>query len=321
MKVYVTRVIPDIAERMLTSAGHTVIVSSKDDVLTHEELISEVAKHKPDALLCLLNDTIDRAVFDACPQLKIIANYAVGYNNISLDIARERQIIVTNTPDVLTDAVAEHTIALMLSITRRVVESDAYTRAGKYTGWGPLLLLGTELKGKTLGLLGAGRIGVRVAEIARTGFGMQVCYYDIQQNSLLEKNTGATFCATPDALLQQADIVSIHVPLLPATTHLLNAARLRMMKKSAYLINTARGPIVDEVALVEALKEGVIRGAALDVFEYEPKLAEGLAQLSNVVLTPHTASASDTARTAMAEVAAQNIIAVLAGKSALHRVQ
>ncbi|MFM2414649.1 MAG: hypothetical protein RI911_342 [Candidatus Parcubacteria bacterium] len=321
MKVYITREIPEVATHLLKNAGHTVVTSSKDDVLTHDELVSELAKHSPDAVLCLLNDTIDEIVFDAAPGAKIFANYAVGYNNINLDIARKRNIVITNTPDVLTDSVAEHTIALMLAITKRVVESDTYTRQGKYTGWGPMLFLGTELKGKTLGLLGAGRIGGRVAEIAAKGFGMKVCYYDVKQNTLIEQATGAEYCPSPDGVLAQADVVSVHVPLLPSTQHMIDEKHLHLMKKTAYLINTARGPIVDEVALVNALKTGVIRGAALDVFEHEPQLAAGLAELPNVVLTPHTASASETARTAMAEVAAQNIIAVLSGKAPLNPVQ
>ncbi len=321
MKVYITREIPESGVSMLRDAGLGVIVSSKNDVLTHDELVSEIAKHNPDALLSLLNDTVDRAVFDAGKNLKICANYAVGFNNISLDIARARNVVITNTPDVLTDAVAEHTIALILAVARRIVESDMYTRQGKYTGWGPMLFLGTELKGKKLGLLGAGRIGSRVAEIARNGFGMEVCYYDVKENPLLEKSTGATFCPSPDTVLSESDVVSVHVPLLPSTQHMINADHLKMMKKTAYLINTARGPIIDEKALVEALKNGVIRGAALDVFEREPALEDGLSELPNVVITPHTASASETARRAMAEVAAKNIIAVLSGKAPFNPVQ
>lgn len=321
MKVYITREIPEVATHLLRDAGHEVITSTKQDVLSHDELVSELAKHNPDAVLCLLNDTIDRAVFDTAKNAKIFANYAVGFNNIALDLARERGIIISNTPDVLTDSVAEHTIALMLAVAKRVVESDTYTRQGKYTGWGPMLFLGTELKGKKLGLLGAGRIGARVAEIARNGFGMEICYYDVRENPPLEKSTGAVFCASPDMVLRDADVVSIHVPLLPSTQHMIDANHLRLMKKTAYLINTARGPIVDEQALVDALTQGIIRGAAIDVFEHEPALAEGLAALPNVVLTPHTASASETARIAMAEVAAKNIIAILSGKAPLNPVQ
>ncbi len=320
MKVYITREVPEVATHLLRDAGYQVVTSSKQDVLTHDELVSELAKHAPDAVLCLLNDTIDRAVFDAVPKIQIFANYAVGYNNIALDLARERHVTITNTPDVLTDSVAEHTIGLILAITRRIVESDSYTRAGKYTGWGPMLFLGTELKGKKLGLLGAGRIGARVAEIAHKGFGMSVCYYDIKENSLLEQETGAKFCSSPDGVFRDADVISVHVPLLPATQHMINKEHLQLMKKTAYLINTARGPIIDEKALVEALKNGMIRGAALDVFEREPALEEGLSQLPNVVLTPHIASASEVARNAMAEVAAKNIIAVLSGKAPLNPV-
>jgi glyoxylate reductase len=321
MKVYITREIPEVAEHLLRDEGHEVVVSSKDDILTKEELLSEIAKHNPDAVICLLNDTIDAAVVDVAKNVKIFANYAVGYNNIALAETKRRGIVVTNTPDVLTESVAEHTIALILAITRRIAESDQYMRDGKYTGWGPMLFLGTELKGRKLGLLGGGRIGTRVAEIASKGFGMSVCYYDVKQNPLLEGLCSAQFCSSPDVVLSESDIVSVHVPLLESTRHMINRKHLGMMKKTAYLINTSRGPIVDEVALVEALKGGGIRGAALDVFENEPNMAPGLAQLDNVVLTPHTASASDVARNAMAEVAAKNVISVLAGRPPLNPVQ
>ncbi len=221
---------------------------------------------------------------------------------------------ITNTPGVLTTAVAEFTIALMLSITKRIPESERYLRDGHYKGWGPELLLGMELEGKTLGILGAGRIGYEVARRAHHGFGMKIVYYDVQQLPALEKDLGAIFYKTAEEVLEIADVISVHVPLLPETTHLINAERLSLMKKSAYLINTSRGPVVDEVALVEALKNKVIRGAALDVFEHEPALAPGLSNLENVVITPHTASATDEARSEMAEVAATNVIAHLKGE-------
>lgn len=306
---------------MLREAGHEVQASGKDGVLTKEELITALRAKEYDAVLCLLTDTIDGEVFDAAPKAKIFANFAVGFNNIDLAAAKARGITITNTPDVLTDSVAELTFTLLLAIAKRLVESDAYMRQGKYTGWEPELLLGSDLKGKTLGLLGAGRIGSRVAYMAARGLNMKVIYYDVKQNEYIEKETGATFRASVEEVLKEADAVSIHVPLLDSTKHLINKERLAMMKKSAYLINTSRGPVVDEAALVDALKNDVIRGAAIDVFENEPKMAEGLAALPNVIITPHIASATEGTRGAMGELAAQNIIAVLSGKPPVTEVK
>ncbi len=250
----------------------------------------------------------------------MFANYAVGFNNIDTEEAKKRGVIVTNTPGVLTDTVAEHTVALILSAVCRIPEADRFTRAGKYVGWAPELLLGMDLKGKTLGILGAGRIGSRVSEIMHNGFGMQIAYYDIQQNEQLENALGAQYRSTPEDLLRDADVVSVHVPLLDATEHLLNAERLATMKPTAYLINSSRGPVIDEAALVDALKTGKIKGAALDVYENEPALARGLAQLENVVLTPHIASASEETRSKMSEMAARNALAVLSESEPPNRV-
>ncbi len=312
--VYVTRHIPDIGINLLRAAGHTVEVSTKDGVLTKSELIDALKAKPYDAVACLLTDAINGEVFDAVPTAKIFANYAVGFNNIDIAAANERGVTITNTPGVLTTSVSEFALALILAITKRIPESERYLRAGKYNGWGPELLLGMELRGKTLGIVGAGRIGYEVARHAHNGFDMNIVYYDVKQLPELEKDFGATFYASVDDVLKVADVVSIHVPLLPETTHLLNAERLAMMKPSAYLVNTSRGPVVDEVALVDALKRGVIRGAALDVFEHEPALTPGLAELENVVITPHTASATDEARNEMSEVVATNIIAHLNGE-------
>ena len=307
--IYVTRKIPDSGLSLLREKGFELDISPKDHPLTKRELVKALKKKPYDGVLCLLTDTIDKEVFDAAPNTKIFANYAVGFNNIDVPEAKKRGITITNTPGALTEAVAEHTIALMFALVRRIPGSDHFIRKGKFKGWGPELLLGEELLGKTLGILGAGRIGSRVAEIASKGLGMSVIYYDIKQSEEFEKATSATFRATPEEVLTESDVVSIHVPLLPATTHLINAARLRLMKKTAYLINTSRGPVIDEDALVEALRNGVVRGAALDVFEHEPKLAKGLAKLPNVVLTPHIASATKSARDEMARIAAENLIA------------
>lgn len=311
--IYITRKIPEVGLSMLRERGFELDISTKDRPLSKRELLDALGKKPYDGVLCLLTDSIDGEILDAAPNAKIFANYAVGFNNIDVEEAKRRGITVTNTPGALTEAVAEHTLALMLAIVRRVPESDMFIRKGNYVGWGPELFLGEELQGKTLGLLGAGRIGGRVGAIASKGFGMQVIYYDVQQSPAFESECGATFKVTPEEVLRSSDVVSIHVPLLPTTTHLMNAERLRLMKKTSYLVNTSRGPVVDEVALVEALRKGVIRGAALDVFESEPKLAQGLAELSNVVLTPHTASATKAARDGMAKLAAENLIAFFSG--------
>lgn len=314
-KIYATRKIPDVGLSMLQKKGFELDISPKDRPLTKRELIKALRKKPYDGVLCLLTDTIDAEVFDAVPTAKIFANYAVGFNNIDVVEAKKRGIAITNTPGALTEAVAEHTIALLFALVRRIPESDQFVRKGKFKGWGPELFLGEELAGKTLGILGAGRIGGRVAEIASKGLGMRIMYYDIRQSPEFEGATGATFRATPEEVLTESDIVSIHVPLLPTTTHLLNAERLRLMKKTAYVLNTSRGPVIDENALVEALKTGVIRGAALDVFESEPRIAKGLAKLSTVVLTPHTASATKAAREAMARLAAENLIVFFEGRT------
>jgi glyoxylate reductase len=274
-----------------------------------------------DAILSLLTDKMDGELMDAAgPQLKIIANYAVGYDNMDVKAAAERNVIMTNTPGVLTESVAEHAIALMFAIARKVVESDQFMRDGKFHGWAPMMYLGNDLVGKTLGLVGFGRIGAAVAKRMHDGFEMKVVYFDQKRNEELEKQYGMEYKELED-LLKESDFVSIHVPSTPETKHLINAERLKMMKPSAYLINTARGPVIDEAALVEALKGGVIRGAGLDVYEQEPKMAPGLAELPNTVLTPHTASATEETRGAMSELAAKNIMAVLSGEAPLTQIK
>ena len=267
----------------------------------------------------MLTDKIDADVFDAAgKQCKIFANYAVGFDNIDLKAAAERGVVITNTPGVLTDSVAEHAFTLLLAIAHRVAESDRFTRAGKYHGWEPMLLLGSDVSKKTLGILGLGRIGSRVAHHAVRGFDMKVLYYDPHRNEEFEREFSAQggfveFREHVEDVLREADFISIHVPLVAETRHLINAESLAIMKRSAYLINTSRGPIVDEQALVEALRTNVIKGAALDVYEHEPALAPGLAELENVILTPHTASATIETRQAMSALAAQNIIEALEG--------
>ena len=222
--------------------------------------------------------------------------------------------MITNTPGVLTESVAEHTFALMMTAAKRIVEADKFTREGKYKGWAPMLFLGSGLEGKTLGIIGLGRIGSKVAYYAAKGFGMRVVYYDMVKNEDFEKNTKATFLESVNEVLKESDFVSIHVPLNESTRHLINEEKLKMMKPSAILINTSRGAVIDEKALVKILKDKVIRGAALDVFENEPEIAKGLADLDNVVLTPHIASATEETRSKMSEIAADNIIAALKGE-------
>lgn len=316
-----TRRIPERAEEILRGAGYDVTVSEKDGVLTRNELKTALAEKNYDAVVSLLTDTIDADVIAGMPDsVKIIANYAVGFNNIDVQGAHARGIVVTNTPDVLTATVAEHTVALVLTLASRIAEGDRFIREGKFVGWEPMLLLGTDLKGKTLGILGAGRIGCEVGRMMHNGFGMEVIYSDIKPNEGLESACEATFFQTPEEVLEQADVVSIHVPLLPTTKHLINAERLALMKKTALLVNTSRGPVVDELALVEALKAGTIRGAALDVFEFEPKVTQRLLELPNVVVNPHLASATEETRNKMAEMVATNIIEVLEGRTAINPV-
>lgn len=318
-RVFITRTIPDSGPRVLKAAGHSVTAYAGKRVIPRAQLLRAIVGK--DAVLTLLTDKVDSAFLKAAgKQLKIVANYAVGYDNIDVAACAKAGVVVTNTQGVLSQAVAEHAIALMMATARRIVESDGYMRKGKYHGWEPELLLGMEMKGKTLGVVGLGRIGSTVASIAAKGFGMKVAYTDVKPNADFEKELGARFMPL-DALLREADVVSIHVPLLPATRHLIDAKKLKLMKKTAYLINTSRGPIVDEKALVSALKNKQIAGAGLDVFEFEPKLAPGLAKLPNVVMTPHTASATIEARQAMSKLAAENILAVLSGKPAVTPVK
>lgn len=318
-KVFITTKIPDLGLSQLTAQGYEVEIGSQDTNLPEEE-IKKRAKGA-DALLVQLEDRIDGALLDAIgPQLKVVANYAVGYDNVDLQAIKERGVLFTNTPGVLTEVVAEHAVALLLAVARRVVEGDRYTRAGKYKGFEPDLLVGTELAGKTLGLIGHGRIGCRVADILQKGFGMKVMYYDSIRDEQREKQCGITYASLED-VLRAADAVTLHVSLSASTRHLFGAKEIALMKPTAYLVNTSRGAVIDEKALVRALQAQQIAGAALDVFEEEPNLSEGLADLENVVLTPHVASASREARDKMAELAARNIIEALSGRTPPNLIQ
>lgn len=322
MKIFITRKIPKAGINKLKEKGYEIKISPFDGVLTKEKLIEAIKDKKFDAILSLLTDKIDKEIIDAAgKQLKIIANYAVGFDNIDVKYAKEKEILITNTPDVLTNTVAEHTFALMLAISHRIAEADKFVRQGKYQGWAPELLLGSDLREKIIGIVGLGRIGARVAYQAVRGFDAKIIYHDVKRNEEFEKEFSATYKEKLEDLLKEADYITLHVPLLPSTHHLINEEKLKLMKSSAYLINTSRGPIIDEKALVRALEKGVIKGAALDVFENEPDLTPGLAELNNIILTPHIASGTEETRSKMSELAAENIIAALEGNPPLNLVK
>ncbi len=306
-KVFVTRNIPGSAISLLKK-HFTVRVYPKDAKITRSELIKGVAWC--DALLCLLTEKIDSKVIDVNPKLKVISNYAVGYNNIDVKYATSKGVPVCNTPSQqVVDAVAEHTFALLLGIAKRIHEDEEYVRKHKWKSWAPKLLLGVQITGKTLGIVGLGRIGEGVAQRA-LAMGLKVQYSDIRRDKSFEKKFKAKYCSLRQ-LLKSSDFVTLHVPLLPATKHMIGAKEFSMMKKTAYLINTSRGPVVDEKALVRALKKKVIAGAGLDVYETEPSTDHPLHRLKNCILTPHTASATVEVREQMGRDAAQSIIAIL----------
>ncbi|MCD6512397.1 MAG: D-glycerate dehydrogenase [Thermoplasmata archaeon] len=306
-RIFITRRLPEEGLRMLE--GHDIEIYEGDAPPSKEEIIEGV--RNKDALICLLTDKIDSEVMDASPKLKIIANYAVGYDNIDIREATKRGIVVTNTPGVLTETVADLAWALIMSIARRIVEGDEFMREGKFKGWAPMLMLGGDIYGKTLGIIGAGRIGRAVAKRAR-GFDMKILYYSRKRNEEME-SYGGKF-VDMETLLKKADFVTLHVPLTEETYHMIGERELKMMKKTAYLINTARGKCVDEDALYRALANREIAGAALDVFENEPSVHEGLLRLKNVVLTPHIGSASYETRSRMAVMVVEDVLAVLNGQ-------
>jgi glyoxylate reductase len=287
----------------------TVDLHAGEGAIQQDELHRRLAA--AEGLICLLTDRVDRATLDAAPRLKIAANVAVGYDNIDVAAARERGIVVTYTPDVLTEAVAEFTWALLLSITRRVCEGDRVVRAGAWRGWALDFMLGSELRGKQLGIVGFGRIGQAVAARA-PAFGMRVAY-----TSRTPKPSVDGAFMPLDRLLSTSDVVSLHCPLTPETTHLINQTTLARMKRSAYLISAARGPVVDEAGLVWALENRLIAGAALDVYEKEPEIHKGLLAFENVLLSPHLGSSAIETRTTMIQLAADNVIAVLTGRPPL----
>jgi glyoxylate reductase len=308
LNVLVTRKLPSSVLAKLHAIG-SVDLYAGDTAIAPGELRARLTD--ADALVCLLTDTIDRAAIDAAPKLKIIANVAVGYDNVDVAYARSRGIVVTNTPDVLTESVADFTWAMILAITRRLSEGERVVRRGEWKGWGLGFMLGTELQGKQLGLVGVGRIGRAVAARA-SAFRMRVAYAARGTTQLPDAHP-----LSLDQLWNTSDVVSLHVPLTPETRHLIDKKALTRMKRSAYLINTSRGPIVDEAALAWALREHLLAGAALDVYEHEPAIHPDLLALENVLLVPHLGSATTETRTAMADLAVRNVIAVLSGKPAL----
>ncbi|MGD8539444.1 MAG: D-glycerate dehydrogenase [Candidatus Aminicenantes bacterium] len=286
-------------------------VGTQGPFLPKEDLL-KLVKDK-EGILPLLTASIDRDVMDAAPLLKIIANCAVGYDNIDIDYAREKGIMVTNTPGVLTETTADLSWALILAVARKIPQADTFTRAKKYLGWELDLFLGKEITGKCLGIIGMGRIGKAMAQRAM-GFRMKVIYTDPKELPEADKNKFNALCAPLDELLRTADIVTIHTTLNPQTHHLISREELRSMKRDAILVNVSRGPVIDEVALAEALEEGQIWGAGLDVYEREPEIEERLRSLDNVVLLPHIGSATYETRLKMAMMAAKNLVQGLSGQ-------
>ena len=303
--ILVTRTLPSSIVSRLEPVG-SVEVYSGDGTMPHEELLARVADK--DAVVCMLTDRIDKSVIDAAARLKIAANVAVGYNNVDVPYAKSKGVIVTNTPDVLTESVADFTWALILAITRRLSEGERLLRRGGWKGWAFDFMLGSELRGKQLGIVGFGRIGQAVAARA-AAFGMRVAYSGRQDRGA----AGAEFMSF-DRLLNSSDVVSLHVPLTNDTRHLIDKKAIARMKRSAYLINTARGPVVDEEALAWALQQHLLAGAALDVYEKEPEVHPDLLRLENVLLVPHLGSGTTETRTAMADLAVRNVVEVLSGR-------
>jgi glyoxylate reductase len=311
-KVYVTRQLFKPAIEFLKKSCSVEVFDGDDNPVPRDTLLKKVKDI--DGLLCLITEKINQEVFDAGKKLKVVSNYAVGFNNIDVEEASKRGIYVTNTPGILTETTADCAFALMMAASRRIVEGDKNIRARKWVhAWGPRMFMGLDVHGKTLGIVGLGRIGVAMTKRAK-GFEMKVVYYDPIRREDLEKEYDITYAPLND-LLTQADFVSIHVPLTNDTQHLIGNEQFKMMKRTAYLVNTSRGPVVEEKALYDALKAKRIAGAGLDVFEKEPiEAANPLIELDNIVMTPHIASASIDTRMAMAMMAATNLVSVLEGK-------
>lgn len=311
-KVYVTRQLFDEALEILRRHAEVEVFGGVDDPAPRETILSNI--RDVEGLLCLLTDRIDSEVIEAGRRLKVISDCAVGFNNVDVEAATSRGVYVTNTPGILTDTTADCVWALLLAVARRIAEADRHVRSGRWIhAWGPRMFLGMDVHGKTLGIIGLGRIGSAVAKRAK-GFDMNIIYHDVIRRENLEEKLGITFKGLEE-VFSEADFVTIHVPLTKETYHMIGQRELSMMKETSYLVNTSRGPVINEEALYTALKEGVIRGAAMDVFEKEPIDPDSpLLGLENAVLTPHIASASVETRTKMAIVAANNLVSVLRGE-------
>lgn len=319
-RIFVTRAIPDasLARLALALPQARIEANAEDRNLERAELLARA--RGADALLCTLADPIDAALLSAlAPPLRIVSTFAVGYENIDCDAARRLGVRVTHTPGVLTEATAEIAVALLLACARRVVEGDRLLRAGLFAGWSPLAMRGQAVYGRTLGIVGAGRIGRRVAETLRRGFDCEILVHSRRAHADWERELGARFLPLAE-LLERSDFVSLHCPAMPETHHLIDAAALSRMKPTACLINTSRGSVLDEAALVAALRERRIAAAGLDVYEREPLLAPGLARCENAVLLPHQGSATYEAREAMGRLAVDAIVAVLTGREPLHAI-
>ncbi len=315
-KVLLTRELPEVAIEKLEEKVDLEIFPH-DRVMTPEELKEKVSDK--DGLLCLLTDTISPELMDAAPRLKVVSNYAVGYNNIDVTAATERKIIVTNTPDVLTETTADMTFGLMLMTARKVLEAGDLLRSGKWKGWSPMQFMGADIHGSTLGIIGMGRIGKALTQRAR-GFNMNVVYWNRTRLTVREeKKLGLRYVKFNEVLLQ-SDFLSLNVAYNQDTHHLIDEAALQKMKQSAFLINTSRGGIIDEEALLDALESDKIAGAGLDVFENEPNINPRFLSLKNTVILPHIASASVATREKMAMVAVDNLLAVFAGKKPKYQV-
>ena len=312
--VFVTRPLPAPGIGLLSDSGFEVRSNPEDRPLSREELLAGV--READALVCMLSDRIDRELLDSAPMLKVVANYAVGYDNIDVGAARKRGIEVTNTPGVLTEATADLAWALLLAAARNLGAGERMVRAGEWTGWGPMQLLGEPLQGRTLGIVGMGAIGQAVARRGK-GFGMEIVYFNRNRVAPdIEASLGAEFVSFEE-LLRRSDFLSLHAPLNEHSRHLFNQQTFQLMKSTAVLVNTARGALIDEVELVAALRDGRLAAAGIDVYEFEPKITEGLLGLDNVVLAPHLGSASTLARGDMVRLCCENVIAVLAGRPAV----
>jgi len=305
-KIYITNKCNQKLFDLFLEAGFPVEINPENKTLEKKELLQVLKEKNPEILITLLSDKVDSEILEAGTHLKLIGNYAVGFNNIDVQAAKEKGVSVVNCRGTSGSAVAQHVVSLILSLYSRILEGDTLIREQKWKGWDANLLMGQDLQNKTVGLVGGGNIGGKVAEILHKGFNCKILYSDLNANRILEENCSAQKLELNE-LLQNSDIVSLHVPLLESTQHLINADKLKLMKPSAILINTARGAVVDEEALIGALEKANIAGAGLDVFENEPNISERLRNLQNVVLTPHIASAKESARTEMNELIFQNV--------------